>query len=86
MKEERINKHKRRFRIYNIVCIVLSIVISYFLYKFMDGWARGDGQYVPFTSRQFFIMAGVAFGFYVSMLLPGFLLHKILVMKERLKK
>jgi len=83
--EERLRKHKRRFKVYNIICIILSILISYFLYKFMDGWARGDGQYVPFTARTFFIMVGVTFGFYVSMLLPGFLLYVILVKKDKFK-
>lgn len=85
MKEERLNKHKRRFIIYNIISIALSIIISYFLYKFAEGWAKGDGSYVSFTSRTFFIMVGVTFGFYVFMLLPGYLIHKIIVIKDKYK-
>lgn len=85
MKEHKIEKHKKRFKIYSIICIFLSLLITYFLFMFMYGWAKGDGQDVTFDFRAFLIFIGIAFGFYVSMILPGYLFHKILIMINRNK-
>ena len=49
MEKDKTHKHKKRFKIYNIICIVLSILLTYGFYMFMYGWAKGDGNDVTFT-------------------------------------
>lgn len=85
MVKQKLSKHNERFMVYNIVCILLSILVSTFFFMFAYGWAKGDGNDVSFTSKSFFIIIGVTFGFYVSMVLPGYLIHKILVIKDKHK-
>ena len=50
---------------------------------FFYGWAKGDGNDVVFTMESLFILLGVCFGFYISLIIPGYLLHKIFIMKDK---
>ncbi len=83
MEKDKTHKHKKRFKIYNILCIVLSILLTYGFYMFMYGWAKGDGNDVTFTFDTFLILLALAAGFYVTLIWPGYLLYKILMMKDR---
>lgn len=83
MNTEMIKNHKRRFKIYNIISIILSILITYGIYMFMYGWAKGDGNDVTFTFNTFLILLCLACGFYVTLIFPGYLLHKIILMRNK---
>ena len=80
---DKISKHKRRFKIYNVICILFSIMITFGVYMFCYGWAKGDGNDVSFTINTFFILVCLAIGFYICLIWPGYLFHKILMKKDR---
>ena len=84
--ENKLKKHKRRFKIYNIISIIISFVITFLLFTFMYGWAKGDWNDVSFTSTALFLFIGIAFGFYVTLMMPAYIIYKIQMAKDKNKK
>ncbi|HBY32217.1 MAG TPA: hypothetical protein DEG74_00415 [Clostridiales bacterium] len=83
MAEDLIRKHKIRFRIYNIICIVLSILFTLALYTFVEGWGRGDGSDASFGLTAALVFLGIAVVSYITLVLPGFIIHKILMWRDK---
>ena len=83
MAEDLIRKHKIRFRIYNIICIILSILFTLALYFFVEGWGRGDGSDASFGLTAALVFLGIAVISYITLVLPGFIIHKILMWRDK---
>lgn len=83
MAENKVRKHKIRFRIYNIICIIGSILFTLALFFFVEGWGRGDGSDATFGMTAALVFLGIAVSAYITLVLPGFIIHKILMWRDK---
>ena len=81
--EDKIKTHKRKFKKYLIFCLILSILLTFGLYKIFAGISESGGSKAVFNSDHVLVIFSIFIGCFFTFLVPVYLVHVILVMKDK---